>query len=157
MLRASLLRRAIARVTLVGRVGNEPELRVLKNGTKFVSLSVAVKNKHPTQATMWHKCYWFDSATREASALTKYCDAHVNKGDVVLVEGDLVQHTFMVEGQIVPPVSAPPSHEISPPAHEKRLFKVVKTQILVRTVSNFGKPTRPLDWPNVQDDDKPNE
>jgi single-strand DNA-binding protein len=69
-------------VTLVGHVGNDPELRYTPNGKAVTSFRVAVNRKFgQTDETLWVKVTAWDK-------LAEICGEYVKKGQLVLVEAD---------------------------------------------------------------------
>jgi single-strand DNA-binding protein len=76
------------RITLVGNLGRDPELRYLPNGTPTTSLSVATNNTYTNQQgeqvkeTTWFRVSVFG---KQAEA----CSQYLTKGRQVLVEGRL--------------------------------------------------------------------
>lgn len=81
--------RTINRVELMGRVGNEPELRQTQNGTAVVQLRLATdrRNGSGEQQTDWHTVVCW---AKQAEAVARY----VRKGDRVYVSGRLNQHSW---------------------------------------------------------------
>ena len=76
-------------VTLVGRVGRDPELRRTPNGTAITNMSLATsetwKDKQSgekKEATEWHRIVFYD---RQAEVAEQYA----KKGAMVLVQGSL--------------------------------------------------------------------
>lgn len=77
------------RVQLIGRVGKDPEVRYLQNGSAVANLSIATsetwKDKstgEKKESTEWHRCVFFD---RTAEVVGEYA----KKGTLVYVEGKL--------------------------------------------------------------------
>jgi single-strand DNA-binding protein len=76
------------RITLVGNLGRDPELRYLQNGTPVTNLSVATNNNYTNQQgeqvkeTTWFRVSVFG---KQAEA----CSQYLTKGRTVLVEGRL--------------------------------------------------------------------
>jgi len=76
------------RITIVGNLGRDPELRYMPNGTAVTSLSVATSNSYTNQQgeqvkeTTWFRVSVFG---KQAEACSKY----LTKGRPVLVEGRL--------------------------------------------------------------------
>ena len=76
------------KVTIVGNLGRDPELRYLPNGTPTVNLSVATNNTYTNQKgeqvkeTTWWRVSVFG---KQAEA----CSQYLTKGRQVLVEGRL--------------------------------------------------------------------
>jgi single-strand DNA-binding protein len=84
-----LVSRAYTRVTIIGRIGADPELRTLESGTKVVSFPLAAHRsggQDGKEITMWFRCYFFDQPK-----LTQYVDEQVTKGALVVVDGELTQ------------------------------------------------------------------
>lgn len=75
-------------VILLGRLGNDPEVKYLQSGTAVVSLSLATSRKRKDQAgesieeTSWHRVKGFG---RQAEIIAEHC----RKGDLLFVEGRL--------------------------------------------------------------------
>lgn len=76
------------RITIVGNLGRDPELRYMPNGTAVTSLSVATSNSYTNQQgeqvkeTTWFRVSVFG---KQAESCSKY----LTKGRSVLVEGRL--------------------------------------------------------------------
>ncbi len=76
------------RITVVGNLGRDPELRYLPNGTPVTNLSVATSNSYTNQQgeqvkeTTWFRVSVFG---KQAEA----CSQYLSKGRQVLVEGRL--------------------------------------------------------------------
>jgi len=69
-------------ITLVGHVGNDPELRYTPNGKAVCSFRMAVNRKWgQTDETLWIKVTAWDK-------LAEIVGEHVKKGQLVLVNGD---------------------------------------------------------------------
>ena len=77
------------KVLLIGRLGQDPEIRTTQNGQAVASFSIATneswRNKEGEQQerTDWHNCVAF-GATAE-----KYIGPYVKKGTLVSIEGTL--------------------------------------------------------------------
>lgn len=70
-------------ITLVGRLGQNPELRYLPDGTGVCNMSVAVDGFDGQQkTTAWYRVSVFG---RQA----ENCNQYLGKGSVVIVHGDL--------------------------------------------------------------------
>jgi single-strand DNA-binding protein len=76
------------KVTIVGNLGRDPELRYLPNGTPTVNLSVATNNTYTNQKgeqvkeTTWWRVSVFGKQAES-------CSQYLTKGRQVLVEGRL--------------------------------------------------------------------
>ena len=81
---------SLNKVTLIGNVGRDPEIRSSQNGNQIASFSVATseswKDKSSGQRkekTEWHRVVCF------SPGLCKFIDGYVRKGSQVYVEGQL--------------------------------------------------------------------
>jgi single-strand DNA-binding protein len=77
------------KVVIVGRLGKDPEMRYMPDGTAMTSFSVATDRRwtdkatgQPTQETTWFRVTVWG---RQAESTNQY----LNKGSLVLVEGHL--------------------------------------------------------------------
>ena len=84
--------RTIDHVTLLGRVGADPELHSTKSGTKVVQLRLATDRyaKSGQSETDWHSAVVWG---KTAEAVARY----VGKGDRVHVTGRLQQHSWQTD------------------------------------------------------------
>ena len=84
--------RTINHVTLLGRVGADPELRSTKSGTAVVQLRLATdrSTKSGQSETDWHSVVAWG---KTAEAVARY----VAKGDRVHVTGRLQQHSWQTD------------------------------------------------------------
>ena len=81
--------RTINRVTLLGRVGTDPEMQYTPNGTAVTKLRLATDRNRSNgdSETDWHSVVCWD---RLAEAVNNY----VGKGQRIYVDGRLVQNTW---------------------------------------------------------------
>ena len=83
----------INRVTLLGHVGRDPELRNMQSGDRAASFSLATtrrwksKDGQPGEATEWHRIAVYDGAVKAVEAM-------VRKGTPLLVEGRLATREY---------------------------------------------------------------
>ena len=84
--------RTINQVTLLGRVGNDPELRQTNGGTTVVQLRLATdrRSQNNESQTDWHTVVVW---AKTAEAVAQY----VAKGDRVHVTGNLRQRTWQTD------------------------------------------------------------
>lgn len=89
---------SVNRVTLIGRVGKDPEVRSFQNGGKIASFSVATserwKNKagEPQEKTEWHNvCVKNDH-------LVKIVEQYVKKGSLIYIEGKIETRKYEKDG-----------------------------------------------------------
>ena len=79
---------SLNKVTLIGNLGQDPELRYMPDGTPVASLSIATtekfkdKNGESKENTSWHRVLFFG---RQAEV----CRDYLKKGSSVYIEGAL--------------------------------------------------------------------
>jgi single-strand DNA-binding protein len=84
--------RSLNKVTLIGNLGNDPEIRTTNSGTKVAQFSVATSRKwnspsgEKQEKTEWHKCVAWNGGTK-GSGLADIIERYVKKGDKIYVEG----------------------------------------------------------------------
>lgn len=80
---------SLNRVTLIGNVGKDPEIRNTQSGTKCANFSVATseqwkdKNGEKQERTEWHNCVVWNEG------LVGVIEKYVKKGSKVMVEGQM--------------------------------------------------------------------
>ena len=83
----------VNRVILVGRLGNDPELKYLPSGAPVANFNIATterwidKNNERQERTEWHRIV----AWRK---LAEFCGEYLSKGRLVYVEGRLRSRTW---------------------------------------------------------------
>ena len=95
--------RSLNKVTLIGNLGSDPEVRSTTNGSKVATLSVATSNQwkdksgEKQEKTEWHRVVLWNSQYRKlADVAEQYC----KKGDKVYVEGAIEYRSWQDrEGQ----------------------------------------------------------
>ena len=95
--------RSLNKVTLIGNLGSDPEVRSTNNGSKVATLSVATSNQwkdksgEKQEKTEWHRVVLWNSQYRKlADVAEQYC----KKGDKVYVEGSIEYRSWQDrEGQ----------------------------------------------------------
>jgi single-strand DNA-binding protein len=84
--------RSLNKVTLIGNLGKDPEVRTTSNGSKVASFSVATSRIWNDQSgtkqekTEWHRCVAWNS---NFSKLADVAEKYVKKGDKVYIEGSI--------------------------------------------------------------------
>lgn len=76
------------RVILIGRLGQEPEVKMTEKGLKIANFSIATNGgskDNPT--TTWHKLTVFESTAN-------FVEQYYHKGDLVLIEGELENKAY---------------------------------------------------------------
>jgi single-strand DNA-binding protein len=95
--------RSLNKVTLIGNLGSDPEVRSTANGSKVATLSVATSNQwkdksgEKQEKTEWHRVILWNSQYRKlADVAEQYC----KKGDKIYVEGSIEYRSWQDrEGQ----------------------------------------------------------
>ena len=84
------MNRGVNKVTLVGNLGRDPEVRAMQNGDKIVQLSIATSDRwkdkssgEQRERTEWHRVVIFNDA------LGKIAEQYLKKGSTVYLEGQL--------------------------------------------------------------------
>ena len=87
---------SVNKVTLVGNLGRDPEIRAMQNGDKIVQLSVATSDRwkdknsgEQRERTEWHRVVIFNDA------LGKIAEQYLKKGSTVYLEGQLQTRKWM--------------------------------------------------------------
>lgn len=82
--------RSLNKVTLIGNLGADPEVRSTTGGNRVANFSLATSrqwtgaNGEKQEKTEWHKCIVWNSKT---STLADIVEKYLKKGDKVYVEG----------------------------------------------------------------------
>ncbi len=82
--------RSLNKASLIGNLGNDPEIRTTTGGSKVATFSLATSRSWQSasgekqEKTEWHRCVvWNTKGTGLADVVEKYC----KKGDKLYVEG----------------------------------------------------------------------
>lgn len=84
--------RSLNKVTLIGNLGADPEIRTTPNGSKVAQFSLATSRQWNSQSgekqekTEWHKCVAWNAGSR-GTGLADIIERYVKKGDKLYVEG----------------------------------------------------------------------
>lgn len=82
--------RSLNKITLIGNLGADPEIRATTGGNKVASFSLATgrawtsASGEKQEKTEWHKCVAWNS---KGSGLADVIEKYVKKGDKLYVEG----------------------------------------------------------------------
>ncbi|HEY9514486.1 MAG TPA: single-stranded DNA-binding protein [Gemmatimonadaceae bacterium] len=82
--------RSLNKVTLIGNLGNDPEVRSTSGGNRVATFSLATSRSwtgasgEKQEKTEWHRCVVWNS---KASQLADIVEKYVKKGDKLYVEG----------------------------------------------------------------------
>ena len=81
---------SVNKVTLIGNLGRDPEVRAMQNGDKIVQLSIATSDRwkdkssgEQKERTEWHRVVIFNDA------LGNIAEQYLKKGNTVYLEGQL--------------------------------------------------------------------
>lgn len=84
--------RSLNKVTLIGNVGSEPEVRTVQGGSKVAQFSLATSRNwnDPSGAkqekTEWHRCVVWNT---KFGTLADVAEKYVRKGEKLYVEGEI--------------------------------------------------------------------
>ncbi len=84
--------RSLNKVTLIGNLGNDPEIRTTSGGNKVAQFSLATSRQwnsasgEKQEKTEWHKCVAWNQGQR-GTGLADIIERYVKKGDKLYVEG----------------------------------------------------------------------
>ena len=80
-------------VTVLGRLGQDPELTTTQGGMQVAKFSIATsrKDKQGQEKTSWHRCTAFN---KTAELVGQY----VKKGDQLLIQGELNYGSYEKDG-----------------------------------------------------------
>ena len=82
--------RSLNKVTLIGNLGNDPEVRSTTGGNRVATFSLATSRSwndasgSKQEKTEWHRCVVWNS---KSSQLADIVEKYVKKGDKIYVEG----------------------------------------------------------------------
>lgn len=85
--------RSLNKVTLIGNLGADPEVRTTSNGNKVANFSLATGRQWTSpsgekqEKTEWHKCIVWNSRGDRGPQLADIVEKYVKKGDKLFVEG----------------------------------------------------------------------
>jgi len=91
---------SVNKVTLIGNLGNDPEIRTMQSGDKVCNLSIATSESWKDKATgerkdktEWHRVVIFNQG------LMGVCEKYLSKGSKVYIEGQLETRSWEQDGQ----------------------------------------------------------
>jgi single-strand DNA-binding protein len=91
--------RSLNKVTLIGNLGNDPEIRTTSNGSKVANFSLATTRQwnsasgEKQEKTEWHKCIAWNQGGK-GTGLADVIERYVKKGDKLYVEGRIEYRQF---------------------------------------------------------------
>jgi single-strand DNA-binding protein len=93
--------RSLNKVTLIGNLGADPEVRTTSNGGKVATLSLATSRKwkkdgEAQEKTEWHRVVLWDNA--KGAKLADLAESYMKKGDKVYVEGQIEYRQWEKDG-----------------------------------------------------------
>jgi len=95
---------SLNKVMLIGRVGDDPDIRATSSGTRFAKMSLATNEQwkdrsgEQKEKTEWHRLQVWGSSTGGSSLLDVF-ERYVKKGDLIYVEGSLEYSESETDGQ----------------------------------------------------------
>jgi single-strand DNA-binding protein len=87
--------RSVNKVTLIGNLGNDPEVRTTAGGGKVATFSLATSRQWNSQAgekqekTEWHRCVAWNSKMGSGMGLADIVEKYCRKGEKLYVEGSI--------------------------------------------------------------------
>ncbi len=78
---------SLNRMTLIGNLGGDPEMRYTPNGRPVTSFSIATTNRYTVEGEQREETQWFRVSTWNRTA--EVCNQYLSKGSKVYVEGRL--------------------------------------------------------------------
>ena len=87
--------RSLNKVTLIGNLGQDPEVRTLAGGGKVANFSIATSRQwtgtsgDKQEKTEWHRCFAWNAKSERGPQLADVIEKYVKKGDKLFVEGSI--------------------------------------------------------------------
>ena len=87
--------RSLNKVTLIGNLGADPEIRTTSNGSKVANFSLATGRQWTSasgekqEKTEWHKCIAWNPKGDRGMRLADVVEKYAKKGDKLFVEGEI--------------------------------------------------------------------
>jgi len=80
---------SVNKAILLGRLGQDPEIRETKNGKKVANLSLATTErvKNGENKTAWHKVQFWNKTA-------EVCEKYLKKGMMVFIEGKITYRSY---------------------------------------------------------------
>jgi single-strand DNA-binding protein len=91
--------RSLNKVTLIGNLGADPEVRSTSGGNKVANFSLATSRQWTSasgekqEKTEWHKCVAWNQGSR-GTGLADVVERYAKKGDKLFVEGAIEYRTY---------------------------------------------------------------
>jgi single-strand DNA-binding protein len=85
--------RSLNKASLIGNVGQEPELRTTASGVRVANFSLATSRSwngpsgDKQEKTEWHKCVVWNSQRGTSGGLVEVVEKYVHKGEKLYIEG----------------------------------------------------------------------
>jgi single-strand DNA-binding protein len=125
--------KSINRVTLIGAVGQDPEVRYSASGVAVAGFSLATseKRKDKDEVTQWHNCVCFGK-------LAEIVQQYVVKGSKLYLDGAISYQQYESNGERrfatkivvndLSMLSSPPSHTSSAPKSQQKASEVSRSK-----------------------------
>lgn len=88
---------SFAKVTIVGRLGGDPESRYLQNGKLVVSFSMAADGRKKDSGPTWFRVSAFDEQAERIANMVER--GYIAKGRMLYVEGRFETREYQANGQ----------------------------------------------------------
>ena len=143
------------RITIIGRVGQEPKVHTFDSGTKKASFSLATSEKYKdkdgnkVEETEWHNCVIFGK-------LAEVVEKYVHKGDLLALEGKVKTREYEVDGnkKYITEVICQSMEMLTPKSEKSTTEKnsdVPKSQIPATASDNEPDPFGDAPPPGIDD------
>ncbi len=90
--------RYLNKVTLIGNLGADPEIRNFQNGNSVLTFSIATGESWKDGNNEWHEKTTWHRVAVYPDALIELCQKHLRKGSKVYIEGKLENRSW-TDGQ----------------------------------------------------------
>jgi single-strand DNA-binding protein len=91
---------SVNKVTLIGNLGDDPEIRIMQSGDKVCNLSIATSETWRSKETgekntrtQWHRVVVFNPG------IVKVCEQYLKKGSKVYLSGSIETRSWDQDGQ----------------------------------------------------------
>jgi single-strand DNA-binding protein len=88
--------RSLNKVTLIGNVGSDPEIRAVGSGSRVAQFSLATgyRKKDGTDVTQWHRIVIWERANAGGGDPFSVVERFVKKGSKLYVEGEIEYRSY---------------------------------------------------------------
>lgn len=147
---------SLNKVTIIGRLGNEPEMRTMPNGEAVANLSVATGESwtdkstgEKREMTEWHRIVFY---RRQA----EICAEYLHKGSQVYIEGRLKTRKWQdkngqehyiteIQGDVLKMLGEPKQAQNNPPISESHENHKMPNQVIPPVTDETTETKNDLD------------